>query len=389
MNARLSLSILFLAGLLPSLGAQEAPRNPVNPALLYWQAIANLPRISDEQARDIRDMALGEKPYDPAKLGIVNIRNVGWLLRKAAASTAPCEWAIPVEEYPFIGSTGAVQMREMAQLAILEADECFRGNKTEEGMDWLLLAHRMARHTGAGKMVFSVEVQQIIEDTAIRAAARHCLGWSEAERRRYADRLANLPPLHTLQEGYRGDTTRPDWFDRTLQLEGEPRQAQIEKWVQGVVPIMLTTELSREDMQRLQVKFREQAQPETFQKAVAEYHVLVEQILLALGKPWNESDPEIKVVHDRARHSQYIWVEETIPAWDGMLDRTFTTDTLRTMLDALLQHGGSISEEDARSYHDSFEGEPLQLRKMDGGALSLLAAGQHPKGKEIELKFER
>ncbi len=59
------------------------------------------------------------------------------------------------------------------------------------------------------------------------------------------------------------------------------------------------------------------------------------------------------------------------------------------MLDAALQLGPGLDESTIANYPDAFEGHPLQLKRGDGGALSLSALTQHPKGKTIELKLEK
>jgi hypothetical protein len=41
----------------------------------------------------------------------------------------------------------------------------------------------------------------------------------------------------------------------------------------------------------------------------------------------------------------------------------------------------------ASGARDAFEGQSLRLKKADDGTMSLVAAGQHPKGKDIELKL--
>ena len=81
MKPKLILFALATASLLPALRAEESKYPPINPALLYWQAAAISPKLTDEQAGELRDTASGKKPIDPAKMEALKLGAAGRILQ--------------------------------------------------------------------------------------------------------------------------------------------------------------------------------------------------------------------------------------------------------------------------------------------------------------------
>ena len=193
-----------------------------------------LPKLTDEEAGELRDTASGKKPVDPAKLEALKLAGAERVLRKAAESTAPCDWGLMREDGPGMLMPHLSKLREMANIATAQAEALFAQGKTGEGLDWLLVTHRIARHSGTGETLISYLVQASIEDIALRAAARHCLGWDETTRHGYADRLKHSHRCSVSRENYRGekDLRRFDrgpreirmWPEREEEAEGVLRR---------------------------------------------------------------------------------------------------------------------------------------------------------------------
>jgi hypothetical protein len=357
-----------------SLRAEETRYSPINPALLYWQAAALLPTLNEEQAAELREMAAGKKPVDAATLKAVGVDSAAALLRRAAASTAPCNWGLLKEDGPATVMPHLSKIRELANLALVKAEGSLAENHLAEGLDWLLTAHRIARHSGAGETLISFLVQSAIETTVLDAAARHCLGWDEATRRGYAEQLKTLPPLRSSQESYRGELVLTEWFERINELP-EPQRTEKLKEVFGMA--------GSEEKE----KFSALMVPETLRQelaAVREFHTRTEA---AFGKPWNEGKPELDAIDKDLQQSGFTLAKMALPASAAFYEKTFVIATRRTMLDAALEHGAPLDEARAASYRDAFEGKPLRLEKSGDGELSLVAAEPHPKGKEIRLKL--
>jgi len=380
MKPKLILFALATASLLPALRAEESKYPPINPALLYWQAAAISPKLTDEQAGELRDTASGKKPIDPAKMEALKLGAAGRILRKAAESTAPCDWGLMREDGPGMLMPHLSKLREMANIATAQAEVLLAQGKTGEGLDWLLVTHRIARHSGTGETLISYLVQASIEDLAVRAAARHCLGWDEATRHGYADRLKALPPLHSLQENYRGEKIFADWFEGLSKFDGPVREEKLKEFFGA-------DSGNNEEAARLKAQLQTLFTGDTFDKEIAANRAMTARIEATLGKPWKEASPELRSLTEEVAHSGFVMVKSVVPAVSSCLDRAGAIATLRTMLDVALQLGPGLDPSSIANYADSFEGHPLQLKKGEDGALSLSALTQHPKGKTTELKL--
>ena len=362
-----------------TLCADEFTHPPINPALLYWQAAATLPKLTDNQAKDLRAMAAGITPFDAAK--VKDLRADKWslhLMQKAANSPAPCDWGMPTEDGPDMALPHTAKIMEMSYLAIVEAESSFAEGKTRDGLDWLIITHRMARHAGAGDVLISNLVQFAIETNALRAAARHCLNWDEQTRQAYASMLEALPPLHTTQKAYRSEEILTEWVEHKFQAGGK---AEIEK-LAGVVASSGGNPMKPEEKAALEANL----EPAAFQASIAEWRSLQSRVAAAMGKPWPQAQPELQKLNDEATHSSYYIVRTSIPTILGVAEKQYVIATLHTMLDAALKHGPQLDEATAASYHDAFAGDPLHVQKNDG-TLTLATAHEYRAGKNVSLQF--
>lgn len=374
MKTRLLALSLTALTLTPAFCAQDS--KSINPALLYWQAASELPPLNDDQARELANVATGRKAFDSAKDGdLLKSELTLRLMRKAANSAADCDWGLPSEDGPAMALPHLSKMREMSSLAIAQAEALFAEGKVKEGADWLLTAHRMARHAGAGDVLINYLVQVAMETSAIHADARHCLDWDEQTRHDYAAALMALPPLHAAEAAFRGERIFIDWVEHHS-ADGKP-DAELRA-------LLTNTEMSKPgDKEALATMLSSDAT----KAAITAWRDLHGRIVTALGKPWPQAQPELKALTDEANNSPLVLVRIAFPATAAVTEKGYIVATLQTMLDAALQHGRQLDEAAAATYHDSLEGEPLRLQKDADGTLTLVAAKQHPTGKDLSLKF--
>jgi hypothetical protein len=234
----------------------------------------------------------------------------------------------------------------------------------------------MARHAGAGDILISNLVQFSIETNALRAAARHCLGWDEETRRSYSAMLKTLPPLHTTRAAYRGERLFADWVEQRFGHTGASPQ-EVEELTK-----MLTSESKREDQEALAADLT----PDAVRDAIQEIRSLQGRRDAAMVKSWTESQPELNALAEEVRRSKHFLVRKCYPVMISVPEKQYVVSTLQHMLEAALQYGPRLDDKAAAGYHDDFEGKPLQLKKGDDGSLRLLASHQQA-GKEISLQL--
>ena len=368
-------TVLFLSGI----RAAEKEYPPVNPALLYWQAAAMLPTLTDEQATELRDMAAGKLPVDPAKATVLGSDASIHLIRKAALSSAPCDWGLAREDGPAMALPHLSKMRQLTSLALVESERQFLKGDSTSGIDWLLVAHRMARHSGAGDTLISFLVQESGEESALRAAARHCLGWDENTRRQYAEKLNSLPLPHSLQDSYRGEKVFIDWLGN-LSARGDETKRKLLTESLGSV----NNEKESDQGKALHNLISD---PEAWRKEMTALYDFHSRTVAAFGKPWKEASTELEAINADIQSGDVILAKLSFPAVTSIHDRAFVTATLRTMLVAALDHGTQLDDTIVATYHDAFDDNPLRLLKAEDGTLSLCSAGPHPKDKVIQLSL--
>lgn len=366
----LTIATLLVA---PSLHGENLSHPPINPALLYWQAASELSQLSNEQADELVDMATGRKAFDPAKAKhLLESSTTLRLIRKASDSTAACDWGLPIEDGPATIMPHLAKMRQMSSLAIVQAEALFADGKTKQGLDWLLVAHRMARHAGTSEFVISYMVQNIMEISAVRAGARHCLEWDTETRHEYAAALKGLPPLRSVQAAFHGERILIDWIERHVTAGGKA-DAELQAAFANMPG-------SKEGGAATLAS-------ETSETALTAWRELQARMEAALGKPWTEAQPELQALEEEASRSSNALVRASIPSTRKVAESGCLAATLQTMLSAALEYGPQLSEPLAATYHDSLEGEPLRLKKGDNGTLTLLAAHPHPADNEISLQI--
>lgn len=372
----LTLSIAALL-ITPRLRAEDLKHPPINPALLYWQAAAQLPQLTEDQSKELRAMASGKEPFDAARAAKLPLDDGTMrFLRRAAESTAPCDWGLQMEDGPGMILPHLAKLQQISSLAIVKADSLFAQGKVQEGIDWLVITHRIARHAGVGDMLISHLVQNAIETNAIRAAGRHCLGWDVETRHAYAATLHGLTPLRTAQDGLRGERIFIDWIERHFNAGGNA-----DSEIKAIIA-SLTAEKAAEK-ENLEAQFT----PGAMAATIAAWRSLQARLENVFAKPWAEGQPEIKTLTDEAVRGPHLLIRLAFPATTGVFEKQFTVATLHTMLEAALEHGPQLDEAAASTYRDALEGEPLRLKKGDNGALTLLAAHPRPVDKEISLQL--
>jgi hypothetical protein len=386
MKSKLILSTTIAIFTLASrLIADEVQYPAINPALTYWQSAALAPDLKGEKSALLNDTVSGRKPFDPAntKEILSSSERALKLFARAADSPAPCDWGLPVQDGPEMAIPHVSKMMELSRLAVLKADSLFAEGKTSEGIEWLLTVHRAARHAGAGDLMICVLVQYAIETSAMRAAALHCLGWDDAMRSHYLEGLKALPPMHSLQEALRGESVFADWIERHFRsTDPKTRQALRDELVRANQSNNRPKSESGADTAQL----LEQLTPEKGPKLIAELRELNQRIDAAMGKPWKESQGELQALIEEARQGNILVKLSFAESSANLSAKQFEIATLRTMLDAALQYGSKLDEA-AAGFKDSFDGEPLVLKKGEDGGLTLTTGRQYRKGKDIELKL--
>ncbi len=351
MNSSIKSSILAIFCCVSSLAAAAdalSSRN-TNPALLYWQAAAELPPLSDAQAKQLREVAGGKVDFKAELIEELNFEWTVKFLRKAVASEAPCEWGLALEEGIEAPTPHLAKMREFSTMALVLAEAKFAKGETTAGIDLLLMAHHIARDADAAPSLISNVIQNVLERRTIATAARHCMSWDAAGREDYARRLTLLPDLNPL----------PNAFATELVWIGAWEKELEENFDQARKKFGLVASSEKSD------PFRS---PELIKEMLETYHKMHERgmVILALeGEARRlavaefEKDMEADLTAKK-RLPKNILVALAMPALSNMVRGEDQSAIAQAMLKSALVHGPEISEKD-------LEGQPFKLVRKEGG----------------------
>ena len=206
-----------LLGIIPvsSNAAERKDSKSINPALIYWQAASMMPELGDGTAKKLRDIADGKVEFRSGDI-TDDFTEVMRLLKKAAVSEAPTEWGMDWEDGPYMTLPHLSKIRELSTVVLALAESKFATDEKAEGIELLLLGHKMARDSGTGDLLVSHLVQNVLEQRTIRLAAKHCLDWNEDECANYLKAFESLPAYNPLHRAYASEIVLVDWFEKEL-----------------------------------------------------------------------------------------------------------------------------------------------------------------------------
>jgi hypothetical protein len=330
--------------------AADAPSSKkTNPALLYWQAAAVLPSLSDAQAKQLREIAEGKADFEAELIQELNFGEALKFLRKAVASEAPCEWGVAWEEGFGTPTPHLAKMREFSTLALVLAEAEFAKSETAMGIDLLILAHHIARDSDAAPSLVSNVIQNVLERRTIATAAHHCLSWKETERAKYVRLLAALPDLSPLHNAFATELLSIDIWEKDLEEDVD----------QAKKKLGLVAKDKKSDPFENPELIREMT--DAYRNMHARGMAILKQKGGARRLSVAEFSKAIEAdVAAKQQQPKNILVALAMPALGNMVRSEDQTAIAHAMLNCVLEHGAGISEKELK-------GKPFQLLKKDGG----------------------
>ena len=183
---------------------QEPPKpNPLelNAALVYWQAFALMPELSEAEWK-ICDDVDGDRPVDEEAKKIVLKSGEALQSMHRASKLDQVAWGIAWESGPHALLPHISKARELNRVAILRAHVRFEEGKPKEAVADLLAAMRMGRQVARDGVITVIPllVDYSIEAMCISALAKHLPQLDAEMRAELKKGLALLPRSRTLTD---------------------------------------------------------------------------------------------------------------------------------------------------------------------------------------------
>lgn len=239
------LALLLTALIAGRLAAQPASHRPAikssdNAALVYWQAIALMPELTEAQDEAVGNWRSAEA--NPVRADLVNkIEPVIRLMMQGAAKEH-ADWGIDFSPGPHTLLPHLQQVRRLSRLGLAAATQKMQENKPQEAAEIAIAVMRMGRHIAPAGTLIEMLVQVAIQDTATAWIARHAPRMTPEARKYILAELDRLPPAATTASSMKGETLFLDWARKQFEAgrveaihdlaSGEGIEAQV-KGLQG------------------------------------------------------------------------------------------------------------------------------------------------------------
>jgi hypothetical protein len=170
-------SAVLLSAELGSAGAAGesgamAPRDDINPALLYWQAFDR--RV--ELPTDIHKGMFAEPPtlaLAEAELHVVKYDGMFECLRRAAQMRVPCDWGSDPADGPGAYIPNLLTLRKTAQIVPVRVHYAVEAGRDQQAVDDAMAILVLGRHTGRALTLVPTMIGMAIESLALQTVADH------------------------------------------------------------------------------------------------------------------------------------------------------------------------------------------------------------------------
>jgi hypothetical protein len=150
--------------------ADDAPDLGANAALKYWQAFAQLPKITEaEQKKLVADCLT--MPLDAHAREIVTQADYTLLMMHRGAALPQCNWGVGSEEGIAALLPHVQAARVLTALACLRARIRFEDGRNAEAIDDIVAGMTVGRHISQGGLLIPVLVRYVIEQRMSEALA--------------------------------------------------------------------------------------------------------------------------------------------------------------------------------------------------------------------------
>jgi hypothetical protein len=198
-SQRLFALTLLLSALAPRSSAQfKVPAETRNAALRYWQAFAEMqdPPAEPPTALLLGKTAVGELPWDEAKLGPILDANESAIRRMQRATKLPeCDWGIDYSEGPDASIAYATKARVMGRLnSLYGVRQAAKGNESAALQTWLD-GIRFSQDVAKGGPLIAILIAKasLVSDLHLITQAVQSGKLSRAERQQVTQVVNGLP----------------------------------------------------------------------------------------------------------------------------------------------------------------------------------------------------
>ncbi|MEI8382854.1 MAG: hypothetical protein WCJ09_22225 [Planctomycetota bacterium] len=204
--------------------ATQSVKRPVaNAAVIYWQAFAVMPTLTEEERAAFEAAVKDHRSKVTPELTpvVTRFQNALKEMRRGTKAT-DCDWELDYSEGPHLLLPHLQKARELARAATLRARIRFAAGEVDAAVDDVLATLILGRHCGRNPIVIGVLVNIALEKLGIDVLAEHLPMLSAKQLDGVTNSLANLPPMASIAECMKTEgESFCGWIERTLDAEDQ------------------------------------------------------------------------------------------------------------------------------------------------------------------------
>jgi hypothetical protein len=349
-----------------------------NAALKYWQAFAQIPKLTDAESTKLRAESLSA-PIDAHSRELTSKADYALRMMQRAAALPRCNWGISFEDGMGVLLPHLPAARTLADLACLRARQRFEDGQNTEALDDLVAAAALGRQVSLDGTLIALLVDYAIERRVGDAIAQNLPKLNAEQVKALKTQLDHLPTSDSPGKALlRCESETLDWFIREVKKVKDKQRLEA-----FIIEICTMADDSPDKRREKYAKLVEECGGDVkgiiknAEKVRSSYDRIAKKLELPLDEFIKECDSEFKNQADNPLFKLLF------PSMIKVREAQARTDVYRAMLMAAL--AVRIDGKDAvKNYPDPVAGGAFEYVAFDGG-FELLSKHKSADGKPLSL----
>lgn len=359
------LSVLLTLAFSGTVSAGSGLRTDINPALLYWQATAELPDRSQQDHLFTNEWR-GRNLDEQFNKQIATYDNAFKLLRQAARQKVPCDWGYDLTLGPELLLPGLAKAKSLTQVARLRVRWHLDNGRPDDARDDLLAAFVLGRQVSKDGILISALVQIAIENILASGIAENWFRFSPETLQQILDGIAAAPERGTMVQCVAAERIAfKDWHTRKIQEFQATSRDEAEALEKSRE--LLRSVLNGGDPSGPTPEAIIQAAGGTtagLLRQLNELDALYDEAAALMVLPYGQFLPQIKVFNDKIANHPNLFVHVFFPVFEKCRLKEFALEAKAAMLRAALAYRLS-GEAGLSQVPDPLFNEPFQFRRFE------------------------
>jgi hypothetical protein len=363
------LSILLCVAFSGTMSAGSGLRTDINPALLYWQATAELPDRSQQDHLFTNEWR-GRNLDEQFNKQIATYDNAFKLLRQAARQRVPCDWGYDLTLGPELLLPGLAKAKSLTQVARLRVRWHLDNGRPDDARDDLLAAFVLGRQVSKDGILISALVQIAIENILASGIAENWFRFSPETLQQILDGIAAAPERGTMVQCVAAERIAfKDWHTRRIQeFQANSRdEAEALEKTRALLRSVMSGENAPTDPTAPTPEAIIQSAGGTtagLLRQLNELDALYDEAAALMTAPYGQFLPQIKVFNEKIANHPNLFVHVFFPVFEKCRLKEFALETKSAMLRAALAYRLS-GEAGLGQVPDPLFNEPFQFRRFE------------------------